>query len=80
MTWKYIIEIVETELFVEQFEEMKVPFEVLRYPNGYPEVSFEVNEKTTQWMLENYCMFSTKDDGTIYWNTEPLWFYMTKIE
>ena len=80
MTMRYIIDIVETELFVEQFERMRETFEVLGYPNGNHEVSFEVNERTTQWMLENYCMFSTREDGPIIWNSEPLWFYMTKIE
>lgn len=50
----YEIDIAYIEIFANDFCEIKTPFEVLSFPNGCFEVKFEVNEKTTKWMNENY--------------------------
>ena len=54
MQTKYRIDIIDEKLFMEDFKIMNEKFEVVGYPNGNIEVTFDVNENTTIWMLNNY--------------------------
>ena len=76
MTLKYVIDIIDEKLFIDDFKKMNEKFEVIGYPNGNVEVKFDINKNTTKWMLENYCIMMPDDNGGIYWSTEPLWFYI----
>lgn len=77
MTPKYVIDIIDEKLFIDDFRKMNEKFEVIGYPNGNIEVTFNVNKKTTQWMLENYTFLDIcQKTGRQFWSSEPLWFYI----
>ena len=76
MPTKYRIDIIDEKLFIDDFRNMNEKFEIIGYPNGNIEVTFDVNKNTTKWMLENYTFPQVDKNKNIYWSSEPLWFYI----
>tara|TARA_R100001079_G_C4375987_1_gene121024 strand:- start:247 stop:483 length:237 start_codon:yes stop_codon:yes gene_type:complete len=77
MPTKYRIDIIDEKLFIDDFKKMNEKFEIIGYPNGNIEVTFDVNKNTTKWMLENYTFMDIcQISGKPFWSSEPLWFYM----